>query len=126
MRIQQFLAFTGAVALSLSMAVPAFADPSVAPSLAAAGTAQGGVHLTAGHYMSREDAEHMRGTFLLADGRTIKVTSRMNKVFVDLDGKTEEMVPVGATTFVTRDTGARIAFNQASYPDEVVVDQAVR
>jgi hypothetical protein len=76
--------------------------------------------------LTQDEAEHMRGTFRLTDGRTIMVTNRMNKLYVELDGKREELVPVGPKKFVTRDTGARIAFNQVPFADEVVVDQAVR
>jgi hypothetical protein len=50
----------------------------------------------------------------------------MNKLYVDLDGKREEMVPVAPKTFVTRDTGATVAFNQVPFADEVVVNQAAR
>jgi hypothetical protein len=68
----------------------------------------------------------MRGSFQLSDGRTITVTNKMNKLYVELDGKREEMVPVGPKKFVTRDTGATVAFNQVPFADEVVVNQAAR
>jgi hypothetical protein len=121
MRIAPFLAFIGAATVSLS----AFADSSIPPAVAAGSLAS--VQVKAAHtYLSKGDAEHMRGTFELTDGRTITVTNRMNKLFVDLDGKREELVPVGATKFVTRDTGTRVAFDRVPYAAEVVVDQAAR
>jgi hypothetical protein len=121
MRIVQALAFAAAATLSLS----AFADPSVAPSSATASavmapSAYGAYRLTT------DEAEHMRGSFRLTDGRTITVTNRMNKLFVELDGKREEMVPVAPKKFVTRDTSATVAFNQVPFADEVVVNQAAR
>ena len=121
MRIQQALAFIGAATLSLS----AFADPSVAPMSSMAGSVlvQGAPHA---YRLTLDEAEHMRGAFRLTDGRTITVTNRMNKLYVDLDGKREEMVPVGPKKFVTRDTGAIVAFNQVPFADEVVVNQAAR
>ena len=121
MRILPILAFVGAATVSLS----AFADSSIPPAVAAGSLAS--VQVKAPHtYLSKDDAEHMRGTFELTDGRRITVTNKTNKLFVDLDGKREELIPVGATKFVTRDTGARIAFDQVPYAAEVVVNQAAR
>jgi hypothetical protein len=119
MRILPVLAFIGAASVSLS----AFADSSIPPAVAAGSLAS--VQVRAAHtYLSKDDAEHMRGTFALTDGRTITVTNKQNRLFVDLDGKREELVPAGATQFVTRDTGARIRFDQVPYAAEVVVNQA--
>jgi hypothetical protein len=121
MRIQQALAFIGAATLSLS----AFADPSIAPSSASASAVQlpGTSH---SYRLDEDEARHMRGAFLLTDGRTMKVTNRMNRLYIDMDGKHEELVPVGPKKFVTRDTGTIVAFNQVPYADEVVVNQAAR
>jgi hypothetical protein len=121
MRIVQALAFTAAATLSLS----AFADPSIAPSSATAGAVTAS-STQAAYRLTQDEAEHMRGAFRLTDGRTITVTSRMNKLYVDLDGKREELVPVAPKKFVARDTGAIVAFNQVPFADEVVVDQAAR
>ena len=121
MRIQQALAFIGAATLSLS----AFADPSAAPS---SGTANAVLLHAAPHAyrLTQDEAEHMRGAFRLTDGRTMTLTSRMNKLYMDMDGKHEELVPVGPKKFVTRDTGTIVAFNQVPFADEVVVDEAAR
>ena len=121
MRIQQALAFIGAATLSLS----AFADPSIAPSSATASAVMAPSSHSA-YRLSQDEAEHMRGSFQLTDGRTITVTNKMNKLFVELDGKREELVPVGPKKFITRDTGATVAFNQVPFADEVVVNQAAR
>jgi len=122
MRIKQVLAFLGAATLSLS----AFADPSIAPSSAVANAtlAQGGAPTM--YRLNAQEAQHMRGAFRLADGRTITITNKASKLFVDMDGKREELVPVGPQQFVGRDTGARVSFNQVPYADEVVVNVAAR
>ena len=121
MRIVQALVLAATATLSMS----AFADPSIAPSSASASAVM--ATPTMGAYrLTQDEAEHMRGAFRLVDGRTITVTSRMSKLYVDLDGKREEMVPVGPKKFVTRDTGATVAFNQVPFADEVVVNQAAR
>ena len=122
MRIVQALVFTAAATLSLG----AFADPSVAPSSATASAVMMSSSTHTAYRLTQDEAEHMRGSFRLTDGRTITVTNRMNKLYVDLDGKREEMVPVAPKKFVTRDTGAEIAFNQVPFADEVVVNQAAR
>jgi hypothetical protein len=121
MRIVQALAFAAAATLSLS----ASADPSIASSSASASAVTVPSSYSA-YRLTTDEAEHMRGSFSLTDGRTITVTNRMNKLFVDLDGKREEMVPVAPKKFVTRDTRAQIAFNQVPFADEVVVNQAAR
>ena len=121
MRIVQALVVTALATLSLN----AFADPSIAPSSATASAVMTSSTHTA-YRLTQDEAEHMRGSFRLTDGRTITVTNRMNKLFVDLDGKREEMMPIGPKTFVTRDTGATVAFNQVPFADEVVVNQAAR
>jgi len=122
MRILQVLAFAGAATLSVS----AFADPSIAPSASVANNATAQLQPSMAYRLTKDEAERMRGSFLLTDGRTIKVTNRMSKLFVDLDGKREEMVPVGPNQFVTRDSGARLTFNHVPCADEVVVNQAAR
>jgi putative intracellular protease/amidase len=122
MRIVQALVFAAAATLSLS----AFADPSVAPSSATASAVMVSSSTHSAYRLTKDEAEHMRGSFRLTDGRTITVTNRMNKLFVDLDGKREELLPVAPKKFITRDTGATVAFNQVPFADEVVVNQAAR
>ncbi|QJD98936.1 hypothetical protein HH212_01880 [Massilia forsythiae] len=121
MRIKNILAFTGAAVLSAC----AFAEPSIAP---AANPATGSVLVQAkagaGHRLTAQEAQGMRGAFRLADGRTLTLSSQRNKLFVDLDGKHEELVPVGDKRFVARDSGTLVAFNQVPYADEVTVSPA--
>ena len=66
----------------------------------------------------------MVGTFKLDDGRTLTVTNRQSKVFAEFDGKREELLPVGATRFVSRDTGAELTFDRVPFGDEVTLNQA--
>jgi hypothetical protein len=120
MQIQQVLAFIGAATLSVS----AFADPSIAPSLGGANGEPAPVKSHMMYRLTKDEARHMRGAFQLADGRTMTVTNRLSKLYVELDGKVEELLPVGPKQFVTRDSGTRVAFNKVPFADEVVVDQA--
>jgi hypothetical protein len=122
MRIPHVLAFLGAAILSTS----ALADPSIAPSQSTGNSVQVQVQPSMAYRLTKDEADHMRGAFRLADGRTMTVTSRMNRLFVELDGKREEMVPVGPNRFVSRDSGTRLEFNRVPFADEVVVDQAAR
>jgi hypothetical protein len=120
MQIQQALAFIGAATLSVS----AFADPSIAPSLGGGNTESAQARSHTMYRLTKDEARHMRGAFQLADGRTMTVTNRLSKLYVELDGKVEELLPVGPKQFVTRDSGTRVAFNKVPFADEVVVDQA--
>ena len=122
MRISSVLAFAGAGVLSLS----ALAEPSIAPSALAVHAVPGLNATPSAYRLSQDDARHMRGQYLLADGRTVIVTSEGRKLFADLDGKREELVRVGWSKFVARDTGTGFAFNRLPYADEVVVEQAAR
>lgn len=111
------LAFLGAAALSMS----AFAAPNNVPSQGADMSAAG----THGQYkLSPDEVSDMQGVFRLADGRRLTVLDRQSKLFIELDGKREELTPVGPNRFVSHDTGTRITFNQVPFADRVVVDQA--
>jgi hypothetical protein len=122
MRIQHFLAFAAAAVLSAS----AVADPSIP---AAASASDNSVNVQAGlskaNRLTPADALHMQGAFQLVDGRVMTVTNQQARLFVELDGKKEELVQVAPQRFMTRDTGARIAFDQVPYAGEVTVNQAV-
>jgi hypothetical protein len=106
--------------------VSAFADPSIAPTLSGNNTESAQVRSHVMYRLTKDEAEHMRGTYRLADGRTLTVTNRMSKLYGELDGKVEEMLPVGPTKFVMRDSDTRLAFNRVPFADEVVVNQAAR
>jgi hypothetical protein len=123
MRIQHVLAFAAAATLSVS----AFAEPSfnVSPSNSANSVlVQGGAGANSLHRLTPAEAEHMKGAFRLEDGRILTVTNKRNKLFVELDGKSEELLPVGQNRFVARGSGTRVAFNQVPYADRVVLDMA--
>jgi hypothetical protein len=122
MRIQHVLAFAAAATLSVS----AFAGPSfnVAPSTANNLLVPGGASANSLHRLTQADAERMRGAFRLDDGRVLTVSNKRDKLFVELDGRREELLPVGQKRFVTRDSGTQVAFNQVPFADEVVVNQA--
>jgi hypothetical protein len=121
MRVQYFLAFAAAATLSVS----AFADPSIAPSVAP-NTVTVQAPATSYHRLMPVDAAHMQGTYQLTDGRQMRVTNRFNRLFIDLDGKHEELLPSGQNSFVSNQTHARVTFNQVPFADEVTVDQAAR
>jgi len=76
--------------------------------------------------LTADDARHMRRSFDLSDGRTLVVTSERSRLYAELDGKTEELVPVAANTFVARDSHTRLTFNNVPYADEVVVAPAAQ
>jgi len=119
MRIQPVLAFAAAAVLS----VAAHAEPSNIAAVTVSANAQANgapVHLTP------DEAAQMKSAFLLADGRVMKVSNQSARLFVELDGKREELVPVGATNFVARNSGTKVAFDQIPFAEEVVVGQVAR
>lgn len=120
MRIYPVLVFLGAAALSL----PALAGPSGAPASADAHAAMGKKATPPVSPLRWDEVRHMRGAYLLADGRTVTISSEGRILFAELDGRREELVRVGESRFVTRDTGTDVAFNRLQYADEVTVGQA--
>jgi len=119
MRIYPVLAFLGAAALSL----PALAGPSVAPPSAGVHAAVGQRATPSVSPLRWDEVRHMHGAYLLTDGRTVTITSEGRTLFADLDGRREELVRVGESRFVMRETGTGLAFNRLQYADEVVVAQ---
>lgn len=121
MNFRHFALLATAATLSLSAA----AQPNLRPAADAA-QLEGAPLLTNSMYrLSSEEAQHMRGAYQLDDGRQLVITSQRSHLFAQLDGKTEELVPVGSGTFVARDSRARIVFNHVPFADEVVVTPAL-
>jgi hypothetical protein len=118
MRISHVFAFAAAATLSVS----ACADPSIPPSQAAHLVLVKPIPQT-GYRLTPDEARHMAGTYKLDDGRTLTLTSQRTRVFAEFDGKREELVSVGGTRFVSRDTGAELTFNRVPFGDEVTLNQ---
>lgn len=121
MRIQHILAFAAAATLSLS----ACADPSIAPSAAATNQVMVQGTQAPFYHLTPDEAASMKGAFRLEDGRVMKVTNRSAKLFMELDGKREELMATGPNKFVSRQSGTSVAFNQLPFADEVTVNQVV-
>lgn len=121
MRISHILAFAAVSTLSVS----AFADTSgsITPASQAANTALANAAPHMMYRLSPTEAQEMRGTYQLDDGRLLVVTSKRSTVFAEFDGKREQLVPVSANRFVSRDTGAQLTFNSRPFPDRVTLDQ---
>lgn len=121
MRIQQFVAAAFVGILSVS----AFAAPSVPPSQSpAATTVNVQASLPSASRLPIGEAQRMKGTFKLDDGRTLVLTDSRNRLYAELDGKREELVKVGEKGFVARDSGTRLTFDQVPFASEVVLNSA--
>jgi hypothetical protein len=68
-------------------------------------------------------AEEVAGSFRLQDGRVLRLTSQSNRVYMEVDGKREELLPVSRTEFVARQSGARVALDDESYAENVQLTQ---
>jgi hypothetical protein len=100
---------------------------TAAPSVQPAGHGQldaAPLHASRQFRLTPDEAQHMRGAYQLSDGRVLVVNSQRNRLYAELDGKTEELVPVADHAFVARDSRTRVAFNAVPYADEVVVTPA--
>ena len=115
MRITQVLAFLGAAAVSGAvLAAPApVAISNDGNTVYVMGTPNPLIRLTPG------EAENAQGSFRLEDGRVLRLFSQGNKMFMDLDGRRQELLPTSRTSFVARRTGAEVAVDDLLFPDKV-------
>jgi hypothetical protein len=117
MQIKKVLAFLGAAAVS-SWALAEPAPISV--------SADGSTVVVQGNPMpvyrlAPGQAEAVRGAFKLEDGRTLKLTNWQNKVFMELGGTREQLLPVSGTEFVAPRSGARLALEQEAFAGKVTL-----
>jgi hypothetical protein len=119
MRIKQVLAFLGAAAVStLAFAEPAPVSVSTDGSTVyVQGDASPLVRL------SPADAQGTNGAFRLEDGRVLRLTNQSNKVYMEVDGKREELLPLSHTEFVARKSGDRVALDNEDFAEKVTLTQ---
>jgi len=116
MRIKQVLAFLGAAAASsLALAAPP-APVSV--------SADGNTVYVQGDpspimRLTPNQASDVQGAFKLEDGRVLRLSNHQNKVFMEVDGQREELLPLSRTEFVAKKSGARLALDEATPADTV-------
>ena len=106
------------LALAAVLSMGAGAAPPVPPAAKAEEQAVQPWKLT-GH-----DAERMRSTFKLSNGREMSFTNRGARLYAEFDDHTEEMLPVAKNTFVTRDSHTRIAFDDVPDGFDVTITSA--
>ncbi|CAH0267401.1 hypothetical protein SRABI118_03390 [Massilia sp. Bi118] len=120
MRIKQVLAFIGAAAVSTL----ALAEPAAPVSVSADGSTvfvQGDPSPV--FRLSPGQAEDTNGSFKLDDGRVLRLTSHQNKVFMEVDGKREQLLPLSRTEFVAKKTGARVELDEEAFAGKVTLTQ---
>jgi hypothetical protein len=119
MYIKQVLAFAGAAAVSaLALAGPApVAVSADGNTVTVHGDTSRIVRLTP------NEAAETAGSFKLQDGRLLRLTSQDRKVFMEVDGKREELLPLSRTEFVASKSGARIALDEESFAGNVRLTQ---
>lgn len=120
--------FAIAAALSLGVSACAFAEGngSVAPASRAANSVLVNAASHANYKLTPAEVQGMVGTFRLDDGRLLVLTGKRNTLYAEFDGKREELVPVDGNHFISRDTGAELAFDQVPFGAEVVLNQIKR
>jgi len=120
MRTNQVLLFLGAAALSTC----ALAEPSLPVSMSADGntvTVQGAAIQSV--RLTPAEAQAANGSFQLSDGRVLWLSSRNNKIYMELDGRRDELLPVSRTHFLARARGAELALDGLDVPMTVTLTQ---
>ncbi len=119
MRIKHLLAFLGAAAASTAvLAAPAPVSVSDdGNTVTVYGDSSPLVRLSPGQ------AEDLSGSFRLQDGRVLRLTNQSNKVYMEVDGKREELLPVSRTEFVARNSGDRVALDAEAFAQNVSLSQ---
>lgn len=126
--MRKFHVLAIAATLSLGASACAFAEGngSVAPASQAASSVLVNAALHAKYKLTPAEVQGMVGTFRLDDGRMLVLTGKRSTLYAEFDGKREELVPVDGNHFVSRDTGAKLAFDQVPFGAEVVLNQIKR
>jgi hypothetical protein len=57
-------------------------------------------------------ADEIAGNFQLDDGRKLKLSNVNSRVYMELDGKREELVPVAQNRFVAKRSGTEVTLDQ--------------
>ena len=120
MHIKQILAFLGAAAVSTAvLAAPAPVSVSAdGNTVTVRGDASPVYRLTPAQ------AQDTNGAFKLQDGRVLRLTSRDRKVYMEVDGKREELLPLSRTAFVAARSGDRVELEEDSFADTVTLTQS--
>lgn len=117
MRTQHVLVLALAAALSLS----AFAAPAIPPAPNPANIVTIEAGSDAASRLAPGEAQHMKGTFQLDDGRLLVLTNSGNRLYAELDGKREQLVPKGQNRFLAKSTGTVLTFDRVPFATDVVV-----
>lgn len=119
MRIKQVLAFLGAAAMSTM----AFAEPAPVAVSADGNTVYVQGDPSPIMRLSPSQAADLQGSFKLDDGRMLKLSNHNSKVFMEVDGHREELLPLSRTEFVAKKSGARLALDEPSFTDKIQLTQ---
>jgi hypothetical protein len=117
MRIQQTLTLIAAATLSLS----AFAAPSATQDATTEAMATVPVVGNAQYKLRPFEFDGVQGSYSLADGRTLRVSSAHHKLYAELGATKTEIVPVAQNVFASRDAGMRLQFDQIPFATEVTL-----
>lgn len=119
MRIKQVLAFLGAAAMSTM----AFAEPAPVAVSADGNTVYVQGDPSPIMRLSPSQAADLQGSFKLDDGRMLKLSNHNSKVFMEVDGHREELLPLSRTEFVAKKSGSRLALDEPSFTDKIQLTQ---
>lgn len=119
MRIKQVLAFLGAAAVSTAV----FAAPAPVSLSTDGSTVTVHGDTSPVYRLSPGQAQEKNGAFRLEDGRVLRLTSQHNKVYMEVDGKREQLLPLSPTEFVAAGSGDRVALDNEDFAGTVTLTQ---
>jgi antitoxin (DNA-binding transcriptional repressor) of toxin-antitoxin stability system len=118
MRIKQILAFLGAAAVSTAVLAAPVSVSADGNTVTVHGDTSPVYRLTPGQ------AQDTNGAFKLEDGRVLRLTNHDRKVFMEVDGKREELLPLSRTEFVAARSGDRVALDEEAFAGKVTLTQS--
>ena len=112
MNIKHILALIAAAASTMALAAPVSVSDD-GNTVYVAGNASPLVRLT------HAEAENAAGSFRMEDGRMLRLSAHGQRMFMEIGGKREELLPTSKTRFVGRNTGSELMVDDIAFPDKV-------
>ncbi|GAB3468588.1 hypothetical protein GCM10027321_37080 [Massilia terrae] len=119
MRTAHVLTLIAAAAASFS----ASAAPSAANNI---DTSMNQVAVTASayHKPTEGDMASLQGSYQLADGRTLRVSSMGTRLYAEVGDTRTEILSVGPNKYASRNDALRLTFDNGDFPVNVLVSTA--
>jgi hypothetical protein len=122
MNIKHALTLIGAAAVSFAASAAPAPAPANTQDVAAVNVTASTAHYTPTY----SEVAGVKGSYALADGRTLRVSGNNYHLYAEVDGHKTEVVPVSPNMFASRDDGLRLIFDDSHVATEVKVSTLAR